>query len=141
MSWPDTVAYLAWRMSLNGSGPEAFEVKHIFRKGMYVRQFELPANFLFISRPHLRGHRLQLLDGTAELIFSREKKVTYTAFAQIDTESGFQGVAYTQTPCLVQSCHLNLEECRDVEVLEDKFFGPIEPVLLRGEQVAQRLLT
>jgi hypothetical protein len=139
LSWSDKVAYLAWKISQNGGAKsDDFEVKHIFEKGIYIREFELPEKFVFIGRVHRKGHMVELLYGSANLITERGSK-TYSAIDRIKTPAGFQTVAYTLTPCIVRSVHENPSESRDILELENEFFGPVQPILDRGSQVMQSL--
>jgi hypothetical protein len=139
LSWADKVAYLAYKISQNGGAKaEDIEVKHIFQKGLYIREFQLPEKIVFIGRVHTKGHVVELLYGSVNLLTEQGTKA-YSAIDRISTPPGFQSVVYTLTPCLVRTLHDNPSECRDVLELENEFFGPIQPVLDRGEQVTQEL--
>jgi hypothetical protein len=140
LSWADKVAYLAWKISQNG-GVQAndIEVRHIFESGRYIREFELPGNFLFIGRVHKVGHLLELLIGEVDVI-TETNRVTHHAISRMVTPAGFQTVAFIREPSLIRSIHLNEFERRDVEELEDEYFEPVQPVLLRGQAIQERLL-
>jgi hypothetical protein len=139
LSWADKIAYLAWKINQNGGvKPEDIEVRHIFEPGRYVREFELPGNFVFIGRTHRKGHLIELLRGSAKLITTKGTTV-HRAIDRMSTLPGFQTVAYTLEPCLVRSVHLNQLECRDVAELEDEYFEPVQPLLVRGQGVQEQL--
>lgn len=141
LSWSDKVAYLAWKISQNGGmKPEEIEVRHIFEKGLYIREFELPQDFIFIGRIHRKGHLVELLKGKIQ-VRTETAVMTFSAIDRIHTAAGSQIVAYTLAPCLVRSVHVNEFELRDVEELEDMYFEPVQPVLLRGQRIQQELLT
>lgn len=139
LPWNDKIAYLAWKISQNGGvKAEDLEVRHIFKKGLYIREFSLPAKFIFIGRVHRKGHIVELLEGKINVI-TEQGTTTYSAGNSIRTPAGFQTVAYTLEPCLVRSIHENPLESRNVEELEDEFFEPVQPVLARGQGIQERL--
>ena len=140
LSWQDKIAYLAWKISQNGGvRPEDIEVRHIFEPGRYIRELELPAQFVFIGNKHKQGHLVELLQGSAKLITDKRSTV-YHAIDRIVTPVGFTMVAYTITSCLVRSIHLNPNESRDVEQLEAEHFEPVQSLLVHGKDVWRRLL-
>lgn len=140
LPWAEKIAYLAWKISQNGGmKADELEVRHIFKKGLYVREFNLPAHFIFIGRVHRKGHVVELLEGKANVI-TEQGTTTYSAGNSIRTPPGFQTVAYTLEPCLVRSVHENPAESRNVEELEDEFFEPIQPVLSQGQSIQERLI-
>jgi hypothetical protein len=140
LCWKDKVAYLAWKISQNGGmKAEELEVRHIFWPGLYIREFELPGDFIFIGRVHRKGHLVELLRGSVTVITEKGNR-TFHAVDRISTEPGFQTVAHIITPSLVRSIHENPFELRDVEQLEDEFFEPVQPLLVRGQGI-QELLT
>lgn len=141
--WADKVALLAYRLSKLPTAlvePDAFEVKHRFKDIWYIREFSLPADCTFVGRTHKLGHIVKLLQGSANLL-GPEGSPIYCAPAMIHTVPGYQTVAYTITPILAQSWHLNLANCRDIDELENMYFGSPQAVLERGEQLEQEALT
>lgn len=139
LSWAEKVAYLAWRFREAGGRVEAdFEVRHIFEPGRYIREFELPGDFLFIGRVHRRGHLVELLRGRAVLITGAGNSL-HSAYEIMETPPGFQTVARTLTPVVARSIHVNPRELRDVEELEDEFFEPAELTLVKGQGIQERL--
>ncbi|SRR5260221_5111805 len=134
LAWSDRVAMLAYQLS-QPSGEE-IEVKHSFRSVWYIREMRIPADTYFIGRPHIEGHILKLLNGRAAMIYEGRPQV-FVAPAVVYTKPEFQAVAYTYTDVLVQTWHLNPDNCRDLEALENSFFGPAEPVLARGKELSQ----
>lgn len=140
LPWTDKVAYLAWKISQNGGiHPGEIEVKHIFREGLYIREMTLPADFIFIGRVHKKGHVVELLEGSANLITAKGTN-TFHAVDRINTPAGFQTVAVTLTPCLARTVHENPSNSRNVDELELAFFEPAEPMFERGAKIMQELL-
>lgn len=142
-SWPDKVAWMAAKIApQEGAIVEAddFNVRHSFKGVWYIREFELPADFIFIGRKHLQGHIVKLLKGSSFLITPTET-LRYCAPAMIHTKSGFYTVAHTITPILAQSWHLNPDGLRDIDELESLYFEAPLITLQRGAQLIQEALT
>jgi hypothetical protein len=130
---------LAWKIrQVGGYQVEDFEVRHIFHPGRYVREFDLPADFIFIGRVHKKGHLVELLRGRTELITEKGTTV-HNAIDRLMTVPGFQTVIHTLTPITACSIHANPNEIRDIEELEDEFFEPVAPLLMRGQGVQEQL--
>jgi hypothetical protein len=139
LPWADKIAYIAWTMRQNGGYKvEDFEVRHIFQPGRYIREFELPADFLFIGRVHRKGHLVELLSGSLKLITERGSTV-YSAIDRMVTAPGFQTVLRTFTPIVARCVLANPNELRDIDELEDEFFEPAETVLVRGQGIQEQL--
>lgn len=139
LSWEDKIAYLAWKVSQNGgTKAEDIEVRHIFEKGLYIREFDLPPAFVFFGRIHRKGHLVVLLRGSANLITPQGTTVHH-AIDRMMTPANFQTVACTITACLVRSVHPNPNESRNVEELEDEYFAPVQSTLVKGQGIQERL--
>jgi hypothetical protein len=139
LSWEDKIAYLAYKISQRGGiKPGDLEIRHIFEPGRYIREFDLPADFVFIGRVHRKGHLIELLRGEAKLITPRGNSL-HRAIDRMVTPAGFQTVAYTITPVLCRTIHENPFELRDIAELEDEFFEPVQPVLAKGQGVQEQL--
>lgn len=137
LSWADKLAYLAYEMSQEAAA--AVTVRHIFVKGLYIREIALSADVVLVGRVHVKGHRMDLMYGALDLI-TETATVLHKAPDSMFSESGYQTVLHTLTPCICRTVHLNPSEVRDVSVLESEFFEPAGPVLERGAQVVQELL-
>lgn len=137
ISWEDQVAYMAWKLKCS-PGHSEVPVVHIFEPGVYIREMRLPAEILFIGRPHTKGHFLELISGEAYL-FGPCGAVKFEAPYALMTEPGAQAVARTITPCLVRTIHKNPGNSHNIAELELEAFLPAESVLARGEQIERKL--
>jgi hypothetical protein len=139
LSWKEKVCVLSYQ-SLQQLDQVECPVAHIFLKEMYVREQRLPAGALITGREHIHGHRLDLIEGEA-MLFAPDGQKKFTAFASIHTKPGFHAVAYTLTPVVARTYHPNPDELRNVEDLENAWFGPAEPMIEQGRVLSQGLLT
>lgn len=138
LSWSDRIALLAYKVSQSEGAindQDDFGVRHMFQHEWYIREFDLPANCTFVGRVHKQGHIVKLLSGRVWLA-TEGQLIPFTGPAVIHTNAGFQTVCYTTTRITAQTWHFNPDSCRDIDELEDEYFGPILPVLQRGEQLA-----
>ena len=138
LSWSDKVAYLAYTLS-QVEGPALPPIRHLFVKGLYVREILMPADMYLIGRVHKEGHVLELVYGALE-IFTEKGVTLHKAPDGFKSTPGFQMVLHTLTPCLGRTTHPNPDECRDINVLENRIAEPSAPVLARGKQLTQELL-
>jgi hypothetical protein len=134
LSWKDKVSYLT-HLSLQTPQITA-PVSHIFEGGNYVREMRLPQGALLTGREHLLGHEMQLLEGSV-ILAAPDGKFEFHAFASMHTKPGFHAVVYALTNVLARSVHANPENCRNIDALEEKWFGRAEDVIARGNQIHQ----
>lgn len=74
LTWKEKLAYLGFKFAAASEGDSArVTLKHIFEPGMYIREMTIPAEMLFIGRPHLLGHRCELVSGRILLISENAK--------------------------------------------------------------------
>lgn len=138
LSWGDRIALLADTVqAMPGAIVEQddFGVRHMFKDIWYVREFDLPAECIFVGRIHKQGHIIKLLSGRVVLILE-DRRLEYVAPAVIHTVPGFQTVCYTLTGITAQSWHFNPEQYRDIERLEDEHFVPPTATLELGKSLA-----
>jgi hypothetical protein len=140
LSWQDKISYLAWKIrERGGAKPEDIPLRHIFEAGRYIREMTLPGGFLFIGRPHLKGHIVLLVSGSATVFRPDLGPTRYVAPDAMLTRPGFQMVAHIHSPSVVRTIHDDWTGNENIEELEDEIFAPAEPVLLRGQAVQERL--
>lgn len=135
LSWGDKIAYLAYSLANDQTCP----LTHIFEGHWYIREIFVPARHVFIGRPHVDGHICKLIKGDV-LHITEEHRVFRTAPYQMLTTKGYQMVFYTYTDVIGRTMHPNLEDCRDIELLENQIFESRDSVLLRGKSIADKLL-
>jgi hypothetical protein len=134
--WKDRVALAAFQ--LDRLGEPLPLVTHVFAPGIYIREMEIPEDTLFLGREHLVGHWVQLVEGKLTLLTPAGSQA-FEAPAQVHTWPGYHMVVITTTKVRARSLHPNLFDLRDTKALEDLYFGSVESILERGEELQRRL--
>jgi hypothetical protein len=137
-SWSDKLAYLTYRFLTMEQ--TACPVTHHFEPGRYIREMHIPADTLFIGRPHTHGHEVQLISGVV-IHLHEGRRILIDKPVSVVTPPGYQMAAYTLTDVVARTVHPNPNESRDVDALENEAFGAVELLRARGEQIARELLT
>lgn len=133
LTWSQKLAVLTYRF-LEESQYEC-PVTHLFEKGWYVREMTIPKGTFFIGRPHVQGHRVDLISGTV-LHFEEGHKAVRTAPYSQMTSPGYQTVFLTMTPVVGRTYHPDSGE-RDLDRLEAELFVPIETVKALGAEISR----
>jgi hypothetical protein len=134
LTWADKLAYLGYALQNDESCP----IEHIFEKGWYIREITIPAERVFIGRPHTHGHICKLIRGKVMHITEESRRILEAPFTLVSTV-GYQVVIYTYTEVVGRTYHPNPEELRDVELLESQIFTPTSDLIERGKVVARLL--
>jgi hypothetical protein len=113
-------------------------VTHLFQDGWYIREMMIPKGTIFIGRPHLHGHKVELLKGTV-LHFEEQGKATRKAPYTVTTHPGYQAVFFTASEVVGRTYHPDHGE-RDTDLLEQQIFVPVEAVIALGSRIHQREL-
>lgn len=113
-------------------------LKHIFEPGMYIREISVGPGVVIVGRPHLLGHRCELVSGEVMHILP-DRKLCVEAPFEVHTTPDYQMVVYSLTDIVARTYHPNPDEIRDIEQLERIWFGDAEPVLKLGALVDARL--
>lgn len=137
LSWKEKVALLTFQ-SLTTLEQTETPVAHLFEPGVYIREMRLSAGVLLTGREHLLGHEMQLLEGSV-MLFAPCGNTQFDAYAAVETKPGFHAVIYCMTDIVARSVHPNPEEIRDVEALENKWFGPADAVIEKGRLLSESL--
>ena len=141
LTWKERVAYLAHQMKqVEGLGVDELPVRHMFQKGIYIRDMLIPAGTIFVGRVHKEGHQVILLAGTVRL-YNEQEYVVHEAPDSMITVPGYQTVFYTLTNVVGRTLHPNPDELRDINVLEVRIFEPAQEVLDEGLRVSRKLLS
>lgn len=137
LSFQEKLAYLGLKFGEISDGPSC-PVQHIFEPGVYIREMFIPAESLFIGRPHTFGHRCELLSGKIMLI-TEEAKTHMEAPAELWSKPGFMMCLYAKTDVIGRTYHPNPEERRDTDAMEDEIFGSIAELVALGELVRVKI--
>lgn len=137
LTWAEKLAYLTYRFSkLPQKGtPVAQWLEH----GYYVREIYVPAETLFVGRPHRHGHRIELVQGKL-LHVEEHRKVHVEAPFTMHSTPGYQTVFYTKTDILGRTYHHVNPNCEtDFEQLEAEAFLPVNDLIIKGAIVRDRI--
>ena len=137
LSFKEKLAYLGFKFAELSDGP-ACPVEHLFEPAVYIREMKIPAETLFIGRPHTFGHRCELVSGKVMLI-TEEAKTHLEAPAELWSTPGFMMCLYAKTDVIGRTYHPNPDERRDTEAMEDEIFGSVDELVALGEQVRAKI--
>ena len=137
LSWKEKVCLLTYHITKmeQAEGP----LEHFFENGNYVRELRFPAGTIMTGREHLLGHEMQLIEGSV-IVVAPDGRFHFDAFASMRTKAGFHAVVYALTDVVSRTIHPNPEDCRDIAVLEKKWFGEAQEIIQRGTEIHQMLL-
>lgn len=146
LTWKEKLAYLGFKFAAASEGDSArVTLKHIFEPGMYIREMTIPAEMLFIGRPHLVGHRCELVSGKI-LLITEDAKTHMEAPAELWSKPGYMMCLYSKTDVIGRTYHplvanyVNPDaQPWELEKLEQTIFGPIEELVSLGEKVRQKI--
>lgn len=147
LTWKEKLAYLGFKFAGASEDPQRITLKHIFEPGFYIREMRIPAEMLFIGRPHLIGHRCELVSGKI-LMINEDAKTHMEAPAELWSKPGYMMCLYSKTDVVGRTYHpteLTYDPAwvdeRDAEIakMEAQIFGPIDELLALGEQVRQKI--
>ena len=135
LNWKEMLAYLT--VKFLELPQQECPVEHLFKDGHYYRTMKIPAGALFIGRPHLHGHKVELLEGQVFLIHSQKRELR-VAPDHMQTIPGYQMVFQAITDVVGRTVHPDTGE-RDIEKLEDGIFESLESIKALGHEVMKRL--
>ena len=135
LTWEEKLAYLTFKFLKEDQ--TGCPLVHLFEDGHYIREMRIPAETLFIGRPHVFGHRVDLVEGKILHIEEHQKVVRYAPFS-VHTVPGYQAVFYTMSDIVGRTYHPDDGE-RDTDVLENRYFEPVEKLKTLGAQVRARI--
>ncbi len=137
LTFREKLAYLGFKFAEISDGPRC-PVTHLFEPGVYIREMFIPAETLFIGRPHTFGHRCELISGRLMLI-TEEAKTHMEAPAELWSKAGFMMCLYAKTNVIGRTYHPNPSERRDVDAMENEIFGSIKELVALGEHVRKKI--
>lgn len=138
LTWAEKLAYLTYRFS---KVPQVWTpIRQWFENGFYVREMYVPAETLFVGRPHRHGHRIELVQGKV-LHVEEHRKVHVEAPFTMHSTPGYQTVFYTKTDILGRTYHSidYMSAAHDFEELEEEAFLPVNDLIIKGAIVRDRI--
>lgn len=137
LTFEEKLAYLGFKFAEFSEGPEC-PVTHLFEPGVYIREMFIPAESMFIGRPHTFGHRCELVSGRIMLV-REEGEIHMEAPAELWSKPGFMMCLYAKTDVIGRTYHPNPDELRDTDAMESEIFGPVAELLALGERVSVKI--
>lgn len=137
LTFKEKLAYLGLKFGEVSDSP-ACPVEHLFEPGVYIREMRIPAETLFIGRPHMFGHRCELVSGRIMLI-TEEAKTHMEAPAELWSKPGFMMCLYAKTEVIGRTYHPNPDERRDTDAMEGEIFGSIAELVALGAEVRAKI--
>lgn len=134
LSWNDQLAYLIAEGQTVVQDKTECPVTHHFEPGMYIREMRIPAKTWFIGRPHLLGHRCQLVSGCLGLV-TEKGKFEKRPGDEMHSTPGYMTVLYTFDDVVARTYHPNPTESRDTDALEAQIFESLPSIIERVEQL------
>lgn len=139
LNFREKLAYIGFAAPEEWRGPEC-PVTHLFEPGLYIREMFIPAETLFIGRPHTFGHRCELVSGKV-LLITEEAKTHMEAPAELWSKPGFMMCLYAKTDVIGRTFHPNPDERRDTDAMENEIFGSIEELIALGKEARAKVQT
>ncbi len=137
LTFKEKMAYLGFKFAESSDGPRC-PVQHLFEPGVYIREMLIPAETLFIGRPHTFGHRCELVSGKI-LLITEDAKTHLAAPAELWSKPGYMMCLYAKTEVIGRTYHPNPAERRDTDAMQEEIFGPIADLVALGEQVRAKI--
>jgi len=140
LTWKEKLAYLGFKFAAASEGDSArVTLKHIFEPGMYIREMTIPAEMLFIGRPHLIGHRCELVSGRI-LLITEDAKTHLEAPAELWSKPGYMMCLYSKTDVVGRTYHpVPQTSGYAIHDLEAEIFGPIDELVALGQAVREKI--
>lgn len=138
LPWHAKIAYIGTSVkNMDAEAPVSLE--HIFEKGWYIREMVIPADTVFIGRPHRFGHRVEFLSGSGRLISAWGETEIAPPWSFF-TQPGWITVLHAYRPLKLRTYHANPDECRDTHLMESIIFHPPEEMQLVATMVERKLM-
>lgn len=99
-----------------------FPLEHTFAHGMYIRQIFVPAGFLVLTYIHKQSHPAFLLQGDVTVIEENGNRRIQAPKSFI-TKAGTQRLCFCHTDTIWTTVHLNLNNEKDIDKIEDEIYA------------------
>lgn len=99
---------------------DCFPLKHNFADGMYVREINVPAGSLLVTKIHKVAHPYFMLKGECS-IFTEQGPVRIKAPFYGITPAGTKRIIYVHEDCVWVTCHVTEEQ--DLQKIENEIIA------------------
>lgn len=98
-------------IALGDMAPAKMILRHLYPKGLYVREIFMPAGTLLVTRIHLEQHPFFISKGIVS-VWDKTWATLFAAHTDI-TQPGTRRILYVHEDCIWSTVHLNPDELRD----------------------------
>lgn len=99
------------------------EAVHHFARGMYVREFSMPAGMVVVGKRHRHQHIVMVLRGHARIVTEHGVDDVHAGFIGV-SEPGAKRVVLAFQDTTFATVHLNPDDGRDLEAIETEHIEP-----------------
>lgn len=99
------------------------EPRHFFAPGMYLRELTVPAGMLIVGKTHKHAHFLIVTTGRAEVISEFGREIVTSGHISV-SQAGVKRVVLAIEDTQFITIHVNSEDSRDLEVIEQEHIEP-----------------
>ena len=105
------------------------EAVHHFAKGMYVREFSMPAGMLVVGKIHKHQHMMMVLKGRATVGTDEGMQEVSAGYICV-SPPGAKRVVLAHEDTTFATVHLNPEDSQDLEAIEAEHIEPESPEMI-----------
>lgn len=143
LTWTEKLAYLGYKFAQQSDDILRCPVTHHVQDGMYIREMTIPAGLMFVGRPHLLGHRCELVSGQL-LLITQDAKTHMEAPAELVSRPGYMMCLYSKTDVVGRTYHpLDTFDwgvgLADIPAIERQLFGTVDELMRLGADVCRKI--
>ena len=109
---------------MHGQIPREEVTSHHFCKGIYCREYFMPAGTVAVGLKHAHESFFLLVKGTARFSTADGTVMTVTAPYMAVTQPGSKRVVYAFEDSIFLTFHPNPDDVQDMEILEQRYIIP-----------------
>lgn len=102
------------------------EAVHHYAKGMYAREFSMPAGMVVVGKKHKHEHLMMVLKGHAKVVTEFGDQEVKAGFIHV-SQPGAKRVVYAIKDTTFVTVHLNPSDTTDIEQIEAEHIEPEAP--------------
>ena len=99
------------------------EAVHHYAKGMYAREFSMPAGMTVVGKKHKHEHLMMVLKGHAKIATEFGNQEVKAGFIHV-SQPGAKRVVYAIEDTTFVTVHLNPSDTTDIEQIEAEHIEP-----------------
>jgi quercetin dioxygenase-like cupin family protein len=109
------------------------EATHHYAKGMYAREFSMPAGMLVVGKKHKHEHLMMVLKGRAKIVTEFGAQEVAAGFVHV-SQPGAKRVVHAVEDTTFVTVHLNPTDTQDIEQIEAEHIIPEIEVIEAAKQ-------